>query len=303
MALSSLFSVNGSTVVQAHSGAYGSTFTFVIQSLTGIEQIAWSILGTSNSGTSAPSIALSGTPTGQTATVTQVADPGDGLGRSFIMKLVVSNQRESSTTYRVFGTGNSSGRVPFVCGEENYRSSTHGWTDLFNSALNTISGVAGSSGNVQYNNGGVIGGASGISVVGSGAALAFGTNPSTAGDFRTKNIYSWQGRNYDNSGNVNIIGLSGDGSTFTDLTVGDAGAKGNNALYLNTKSFARLTINGGDEYDWDTTKFDMTTNYITMTQNTAPGSPASGTIRLYVDSADGKLKSKNSAGTTTNLSA
>src|SRR5688572_16293994 len=118
MTISSLFSVQGSTVVQAHSVAYGALVTFAIQSLTGITSISWSIVGTSKSDQAALVITPAGTPTGATATCTMPSDPGDGLGRAFGVKLTVSNAQESSTTYRIFGAANSAGIIPAVAGEE-----------------------------------------------------------------------------------------------------------------------------------------------------------------------------------------
>jgi hypothetical protein len=173
MAISSLFSVNGVTTVQAHSAAYGAIVTFAIQSLTGITSISWSIVGTSKSDQAALVITPAGTPTGATATCTMPADPGDGLGRAFAVKLTVSNAQESSTTYRIFGAANSAGIVPAVAGEELWRNETHGWTDIFNRALNAIGGAAGATTQLLYNNAGVIDGASGITVVESEASLSF----------------------------------------------------------------------------------------------------------------------------------
>lgn len=89
-----------------------------------------------------------------------------------------------------------------------------------------------------------------------------GANPAGAGDLRTKNIYSWQARNYNNTGDVNVVGLTGDGSTFTDLNIGSGDATGNNALYLNAKSFVRIDLLASAEYVFTTTQITMNANNI-----------------------------------------
>jgi len=138
VSLSATFSVEASTTVQRHSVAYGSTVDFAIQSLTGIETIEWSIVGTSKSTQAALVITPAGSPSGATASCVMPADPGDGLGRAFAVKLRVSNQIESAVAYRIFGAVNAAGIVPLVVGEELWGNATHGWTDIFNQALNTI---------------------------------------------------------------------------------------------------------------------------------------------------------------------
>ncbi len=82
MPLSATFSVDGSTVVQAHTTTYGATVNLVLQSLTDVRTIAWEIQGTSHSSMSAPAITLGGSPTGQTASFVMPADPADGEGRA-----------------------------------------------------------------------------------------------------------------------------------------------------------------------------------------------------------------------------
>ncbi len=260
MTLSATFSVNGSTAVQAHSGAYASTFTFVIQSLTGIETISWSIVGTSKSDQSAPSISLSGTPSGSTATVTQVANPGDGLGRSFLMKLTVSNQQESATSYRVFGTANSAGIIPVCANEEAHRSATHGYTDVFNQALNAIGGAAGSSGNLLYNNAGAIDGAASISVVGSETALAFGATVSSKGLLRTPE------GGFGSDGGLIISGLNAAGTQSMNILRADNTDK----VFLGDPTYAAqvvasvqtggkfaIRVNNSEQYAFTSTEFDM----------------------------------------------
>lgn len=136
MPLSAVFSVEGSTADQAHSVNYGTTVDLAIQSLTGIEQIAWSIVSTSKSGQTPPDISPAGAPSGATASFEQIADPGDGEGRAYLVKLQVSSQAEGSVvSYRIVGTPNSAGIMPGCPGEETARSATRGWSDLINRLL------------------------------------------------------------------------------------------------------------------------------------------------------------------------
>jgi len=254
VSLSATFSVEASTTVQRHSVAYGSTVDFAIQSLTGIETIEWSIVGTSKSTQAALVITPAGSPSGATASCVMPADPGDGLGRAFAVKLRVSNQIESAVAYRIFGAVNAAGIVPLVVGEELWGNATHGWTDIFNQALNTIYGGAGGSNTqLQYNNGGALDGASGITVVGSETALAFatgyvqfGTTPATSGLARIPNnpgrVIGY--RAFDGT-DRSMLYLAGNGSTFDDLQVGDAdGTSGNSSLYLNAKSQSVFVVAG-----------------------------------------------------------
>ncbi len=138
--LSAEFSVEGSTAVQAHSVAYGQTVDFALQSLSDVSTIAWSIVGTSKSTQAALAITLGGSPSGETASCVMPSDPGDDLGRSFLMKCLVTNARgQTAVAYRLFGAVNSAGEMPVASGEENHRSITHGYTDEFNRALATLS--------------------------------------------------------------------------------------------------------------------------------------------------------------------
>ena len=136
MALSAVFSVEGSTADQAHSVNYGTTVDLAITSLTGIEQIAWSIISTSFPDQTPPDITTAGAPAGATASFPQIADPGDGQGRAYVVKLQVSSQAEGTvTSYRVVGTPNSAGVIPGCPGEETARDATRGWSDIVNRAI------------------------------------------------------------------------------------------------------------------------------------------------------------------------
>lgn len=140
MTLSAEFSVESSTAIQAHSVAYGTTVDLAALSLS-FRTIAWEITSSSKSGTTTPTITLAGTPTGATASFPQVADPGDGLGRSWIVKCTqTDSQGNQAVAYRVVGTVNSQGYVPIAADEENYRSLTHGWCEVINQMLATAGG-------------------------------------------------------------------------------------------------------------------------------------------------------------------
>jgi hypothetical protein len=69
-------------------------------------------------------------------------DPGDGIGRSVVVQLTVSNGRESATSYAVIGVANQNGIIPICPVEENYRHATQGWADDVNLGLSRA-GTAG----------------------------------------------------------------------------------------------------------------------------------------------------------------
>jgi hypothetical protein len=71
-------------------------------------------------------------------------------------------------------------------------------------------------------------------------------------------------RNYNNTGNINVLSLSGDGSTFNDVRLGDVTATGNNFLYLQAKSFLQVVINNVDEYDFSSAALAMNGNNLVM---------------------------------------
>jgi hypothetical protein len=135
MAISAAFTINSTAVPAAVSVAYGATVTLVLTSITGVESVAFTIEGTSKSGVSAPTLTPSGSPSGSTATFTMPSDPGDGLGRSYLVKCTVSNSYETQTAYGIVGAVNDAGLVPLAAGETTARSATHGWLDTVNTLL------------------------------------------------------------------------------------------------------------------------------------------------------------------------
>lgn len=140
MTLSAEFSVNGDATVSGHTVAYASTVSLAALSLS-FRTIAWEITSSSKSGTITPTITLAGAPLGITASFPQVADPGDGLGRTWIVKCTQTDaEGNESVAYRVVGTLNTSNRLPICADEAAYRNATHGWTEVFNELLAAIGG-------------------------------------------------------------------------------------------------------------------------------------------------------------------
>lgn len=133
MTISAAFTVNGAANPAAHTAAYGSTVTLAIVSSAGANSIAFSIVAPSLSTEPIPTVTSAGSPTGATATFALPADPGDGLGRSFLVKCEVSNDSETVTAYGVVGAVNAAGILPVAAGEEIVRS-IYGWVDMLNSA-------------------------------------------------------------------------------------------------------------------------------------------------------------------------
>jgi hypothetical protein len=137
------FSVEGSSAIQAHAVAYGATVDLAALSLS-YQTITWEIVSSSKSGSAAPAITPGGTPVGATASFTQVSDPGDGLGRSWVIKCTQTDaQGNADVRYRVVGTANANGKLPICADEGAYRDATHGWSQEFNELLATASGGSG----------------------------------------------------------------------------------------------------------------------------------------------------------------
>lgn len=130
MAISAAFTVNAVANPAAHAVAYGATVACTLTSLTGVNSVTWEILAVSHSSMTAPTIVTSGA-LGSTATYTQVADPGDGGGRSLLIRCTARDSvgnivRQSA----VIGSAATLPIVPFVPGETTERSSTQGWAGL-----------------------------------------------------------------------------------------------------------------------------------------------------------------------------
>lgn len=150
MTLSAAFTVEGDANPAAHHVAYGSTVDLALTSTDGATSIVWEIMGCSEPTEPIPTLTTAGSPSGATASFTFPADSGDTLGRTFLVRCVVSNQvrgadgaYQQAIEYAVIGAENSQGELPIVPGEKNYRHSTHGWAPEINRALNNSGGGGG----------------------------------------------------------------------------------------------------------------------------------------------------------------
>lgn len=146
MTISSEFTINGELPTDAIAVDAGSEVTLALVSVAGANGIEWSIAGNDHSSRINPSIALSGSPQGATASFVMPADVGDGLGQSYRVKCEVSDGKRpasTSTTIRIVGISNTNGVVPFAAGEDFDRNAIYGWTMLMNLALSNGGLMAG----------------------------------------------------------------------------------------------------------------------------------------------------------------
>lgn len=151
--VSANFTVQGVANPAAHAVAYASTVNLALTSATGASSIVWEIMACSDPDQAIPTITPAGSPQGMTASFVMPADPGDGLGRSFLVRCTVSSQVrtadgsfDTANQYAVVGARNTALRVPIVPGEENYRHATHGWAPEINEILALSSGGSSSGG-------------------------------------------------------------------------------------------------------------------------------------------------------------
>lgn len=140
MPISAAFTVNGAANPAEHSTTYGAVVSLALVSIVGADVITWQILAASDPAYSIPSITTGGTPNGTTAQFTFPADPGDTIGRAFILRCTVSNAYETATQTAVVGVLNVNGALPLCPGEEFERHATHGWGPTLNRFLATIGG-------------------------------------------------------------------------------------------------------------------------------------------------------------------
>lgn len=138
--LSAEFSVNGNSNVTEHLVAYAGSVSLQALS-TSFRTISWEIVSSSKSGLTTPTLTLGGAPLGVTASFNQVADPGDGLGRTWVVRCTQTDSAGNSVSaYRVIGTLNTAGRLPICADEYAYRNATHGWCEVVNDALRGVGG-------------------------------------------------------------------------------------------------------------------------------------------------------------------
>ncbi len=134
MTISAAFTIEGASNPAAHAVAYGTTVDLAIVSSAGLDSVEFSIIGASKSGTTFPTLTEAGSPLGSTASFAMPSDPGDGLGRSFLIKCVARSQYETAVSYGVVGAVNTDGILPVAVGEELTRDTTYGWIDVLNAA-------------------------------------------------------------------------------------------------------------------------------------------------------------------------
>jgi hypothetical protein len=131
------FTVNSEANPGAHTVGYGSTVALALTSISGASSVEWRIESLSEPGETFPVITPSGSPSGATASFPMVANPGDGRGRSLLVRVTVRGARGTSeTSSALIGVANSAGRIPVTPGESTERNATHGWAPELNDALN-----------------------------------------------------------------------------------------------------------------------------------------------------------------------
>lgn len=147
MTISAAFTVNGNPNPATHTTTYGATVTLALTSIVGASSIQWSIVGTSDSSISSPTITPAGSPSGSTATFAFPSDPGTGRGRSVLVKCLVSDGTVSgalrdedegthwAVQYALIGVAAANAVVPIAVNEGLHRNATHGWIEVLNSAL------------------------------------------------------------------------------------------------------------------------------------------------------------------------
>jgi hypothetical protein len=140
MPISAAFTVNGASNPAEHTTTYGAVVSLALASIVGAEVITWQILAASDPTFTIPAITTGGTPPASTAQFTFPADPGDTIGRAFIIRCTVSNANETAVQTAIVGVLNVNGALPLCPGEEFERHATHGWGPTLNRFLATIGG-------------------------------------------------------------------------------------------------------------------------------------------------------------------
>jgi hypothetical protein len=143
------FTINGSATPVSVTGGAGVTLALV--SIVGVGVIEWTFLGRSLSTQSVPTITLSGSPRGATASFTMpLADAEGGgytsaLGVSFVVQCRINSGRDSNGTVvpgytktGIVGVKNVLGLLPFSLFETFERNAITGIADDLNSALSQI---------------------------------------------------------------------------------------------------------------------------------------------------------------------
>jgi hypothetical protein len=145
---SPLFAVDDSLTQSAHVTTYGGTFRLRLDSMTGVDNYAFRIIGWSNSDIEGTQITLTDLGDGEVEG-TFYADPSDGLGRAVLYECIVNGMRNaqgkldsSLRATRILGVENDSGYFPLSSLETTERDSIIGWTEAVNLALAATGGSA-----------------------------------------------------------------------------------------------------------------------------------------------------------------
>lgn len=143
MAASAAFSVNSSTPTGAVAVAASSTVNLALLSTSGVDSVAWSIVGNHSSGAVDPTITPAGSPVGATASFPMPA----GAGQAYLVRCVVNGGVDANgdadaalTKRHIVGVNDAFARVPLATGENLERSATHGWTEHLNDLATNFSG-------------------------------------------------------------------------------------------------------------------------------------------------------------------
>lgn len=137
MVASANFTVNGSAVPPEVAVAALSVVTLALSSVSGVDTVAWSIIGNHSESAVNPVITSAGTPLGATATFTMPA----GAAQGYIIQCQINGgvdsegvEQASYTKTALVGVLNTASvpMIPFAFGETFERSATHGYTKALN---------------------------------------------------------------------------------------------------------------------------------------------------------------------------
>jgi len=140
MAISALFSIEGTATPAAVEISYDDTVNLALLSTTGVKSVSWEIIGVSSNLTlaSAPSITLSGSPPGITASFVADSDLGDGRGIGYCVQCTVSDGKNTATSTGIVGVVNQASFIPPVANERLARHATLGWLSLLDGIGNPL---------------------------------------------------------------------------------------------------------------------------------------------------------------------
>jgi hypothetical protein len=147
--VSAAFTVDGVSNPAEHTTTYGATVALALASVTGVSTITWTIDSISEPSASYPTITAAGSPIGSTASFPFPSNPGDGRGRTILVRCYVTGANGTSDSKSaIVGVANSQGVIPIAPGETDERNATHGWLPALNTALNSGAASATNSSNL-----------------------------------------------------------------------------------------------------------------------------------------------------------